>query len=154
MAALVACGGGRRSEPPAIIVDIPDALAALPAGVELFQVAGTPRGVELVVADDGQAVGYTFADGTLSEPAELGPADGYTFRPADVDFDPDELLTRVIDDLDDPLITRVEVLGGPDGVVYSAQIRSAAGGVLHIDLGPDGAVRDVVPVVPGDPAER
>src|SRR5690606_39030273 len=124
-------------------------LAALPADTDLFQVAGTPTGVELVVADAGQAVGYTYADGQLSEPEQLGPADGFTFQPEAVDFAPDALLATVIDDLDDPVISRVEVLGGPNGVHYSAQILSDAGGVLHVDLGPDGTVRDVVPVVPG-----
>lgn len=128
-----------------VVAEIPAAVAALDPASELYQVAGTPAGVAIVVRDGTDAVGYTFAGGVLSEGEPLGPADGHTFAPADVVFDPAHVLDELIADLDDPLITRFEVLGGPAGVTYTAAVLSEAGGTLLVDLAPDGDVLGVVP---------
>lgn len=147
MLLLVACGGGDAAgEPHPIVAEIGPALDALEPGTELFQVSGTPEGVELVVSDDGEAVGYTYVDGLLSTPDQLGAATGLTFLPADVGFDPAHVLDGVTDELDDPVVTRFEVIAGPQGVVYSALVLSDAGGVLQVDLSADGAVQSVSPL--------
>ncbi|HWL41591.1 MAG TPA: hypothetical protein VNQ73_01520 [Ilumatobacter sp.] len=146
---LAACGGGGDDDPAAVhplVADIAPALAAIDADTDLFQVAGTPGRVELVAQDGADAVGYTYADGELSDGEPLGPASGYTFRPGDVTFDPERVFEGVTGGLDDPLITRFEVLGGPGGVLYSAEVLSKAGGTLAIDLGPDGTVLGAAPV--------
>jgi hypothetical protein len=145
---LGACGGGAGddvTEPDPLVADIPAAVAALDPASAVYQVAGTPTGVEIVIQDGLEAVGYTYADGVLSAGTPLGPADGYTFAPADVDFDPAHVLDGVTGELDDPLITRFEVLGGPSGITYTAEVLSAAGGTLLVDLAGDGAVLGVVP---------
>lgn len=142
-----ACGGsGETAEVPEIVAEIGPALEALDPATELFQVSGTPTGVELVVSDDAGALGYTYSDGKLSDGDPLGAAAGLTFLPADVEFDPEHVLDGVTDELDDPVITRFEVLAGPGGVVYSALVLSDAGGVLQIDLSADGAVQSVSPL--------
>lgn len=115
------------------------------ADVELYQATATVAGVELVLARGGEAVGYTYLDGVLAEAASLGPAEGYTFVPSDVAFDPEHVLDGVVDELEDPIVTRFEVVAGPDGVVYAAEVLSEAGGSLIVDLGPDGAVLGVAP---------
>lgn len=141
-----ACGGDDDGQnPPAIVAQIGPALAALDPGTELFQVASTPDAVELVAQDGTDAVGYTYADGALSAGEPLGPASGFTFVPEAVAFDPERVLDGITDELDDPLITRFEVLGGPDGVLYSASVLSEAGGVLLVDLGPEGDVLGAAP---------
>jgi hypothetical protein len=145
LALVTACGGGADAPVDPLVAEIPAALAALDPGTAVFQVAGTPGAVEIVVQEGSDAVGYTFADGVLSAGTPLGPADGYTFAPGDVGFDPEHVLDGVTDELDDPTITRFEVLGGPAGVTYTAAVLSDAGGVLLVDLSPDGAVLGVVP---------
>lgn len=144
---LVACSGddAEPAEPHPLVAEIPAAIGALAPATELYQVAGTPTGVELVVKDGPDAVGYTYAGGVLSQGEPLGPADGYTFAPGDVAFDPTHVLDGVTDELDDPTITRFEVVGGPDGALYSAEVLSDAGGTLLIDLAADGTVLGVVP---------
>jgi hypothetical protein len=120
-------------------------LAEFEPDTELYQVSATLEAVEIVAKASDQAVGYRYADGALSDGEPLGPADGFTFGPADVAFDPDQLLVGLNADLERPVVTRVDVVARSDGVVYSAQVLSDRGGVLLIDLGPDGSVRGVVP---------
>lgn len=146
-AALAACSGGDEpAEAPAIVAEIEPALAALSDGAVLYQVAGTPAGVELVLSDGDQAVGLTYVGGELSPATPLGPASGYTFTPDDVDFDAERILAGVIDELDDPTLTRFEIVGGGDRPLYSAQVLSDAGGVLQIDLAADGTVLGAAPL--------
>ena len=140
---LAACAGGADgdSTPHPLVAEIGPALDRLEPDTELFQVSGTPEGVELVVSNDGQAIGYTYAAGELSAGEPLGAATGLTFLPADVTFDPAHVLDGVTGELDDPVITRFEVVAGPAGVVYSALVLSDAGGVLQVDLAADGTVQ-------------
>lgn len=144
------CGGGddAGSRRPRVgdIAPALDAVAAEVTDVRLYQVTATPAAVELIVAVDGAAHGYTYADGQLGAATELGPAEGSTFAPADVSFDPERVLAHVVDELDDPTIDRFEVLAAGSGaVLYSARVRSDAGGSLLIDLGPTGEVLAVTP---------
>ena len=153
VAALVAtaCDGGDDAEPAAphpLVADVPaalDAFAELGEGSQLFQVSGTPDRVELIQRVDTEAVGFTFDDGVLSDGESLGPADGFTFTADDVQFDPGHVLDGITEALDEPTITRFEIVGGPDGPVYSASVLSDAGGTLLVDLAPDGKVLGVVP---------
>jgi hypothetical protein len=142
---LVACGGG--SAPPAapLIGEIAPALAEFAPDAELYQVSATLEAVEIVAKVADQAVGYRYADGALSDGEPLGPAEGFTFLPAEVAFDPERLLAGLSADLGDPVVARVDVIAGAEGVVYSAEVLSDRGGVLLVDLGPDGSVRGVVP---------
>jgi hypothetical protein len=143
---LVACGGGGSDAPPGpVLVEIAPALAEFAPDAELYQVSATLDAVEIVAVAGDRAVGYRYADGALSEGEPLGPADGFTFGPADVAFDPDLLLAGIAAELDRPVVARVDVIAGPDGLVYSAEVLSDRGGVLLVDLAPDGRVRGVVP---------
>ena len=146
---LTACGDAAQpAAPHPLVADIPaalDAFAGRGAGTELFQVSGTPERVELIQRVETEAVGLTFAGGVLSVGEPLGPADGFTFTADDVDFDTVHVLDGITDELDDPTITRFEVVGGPDGPLYSAEVLSDAGGTLLVDLAPDGEVLGVVP---------
>ena len=131
--------------PGPLIGEIAPALAEFEPDAELYQVSATIEAVEIVAKASDQAVGYRYADGALSDGEPLGPADGFTFGPADVAFDPERLLVGLNADLERPVVARVDVVAGSDGVVYSAQVLSDRGGVLLVDLGPDGSVRGVVP---------
>jgi hypothetical protein len=142
---LVGCGGGSEVPPAPLIGDIPAALAEFAPDTELYQVSATLEAVEVVAKTSDQAVGYRYATGALSDGEPLGPAEGFTFVPADVAFDPERLLAGLNADLDHPVVTRVDVIAGADGVVYSAEVLSDRGGVLLVDLGPDGSVQGVVP---------
>jgi hypothetical protein len=142
---LVACGGGSEAPPAPLIGDIPAALAEFAPDTELYQVSATLEAVEVVAKTSDQAVGYRYANGALSDGEPLGAAEGFTFRPADVAFDSERLLAGLNADLDHPVVTRVDVIAGADGVVYSAEVLSDRGGVLLVDLGPDGSVQGVVP---------
>jgi hypothetical protein len=63
-----------------------------------------------------------------------------------VAFDPDTILDGVLDELDDPVISRFVVVGGPGGAVqYAASVVSEQGGVLDVLLGPDGTIQSVDP---------
>ena len=142
---LVACGGGSEAPPSPLIGEIPAALAEFGPDAELYQVSATLDAVEVVAKASDQAIGYRYVDEALSEGEPLGPAEGFTFVPADVAFDPERLLAGLSADLDHPVVTRVDVISGANGVVYSAKVLSDRGGVLLVDLGPDGSVRGVVP---------
>ena len=142
---LVACGGAAEAPPAPLINEIAPALAEFEPDVQLYQVSATLEAIEIVAKASDQAVGYRYADGALSDGEPLGPAEGFTFAPADVAFDPERLLAGLNADLDHPVVARVSVIAGVDGVVYSAEVLSERGGVLLVDLGPDGSVQGVVP---------
>ncbi len=144
------CGGG--DELP-LVGEIAPAIAAVETELggpqDYFEVNTTPDVVNVWVATDDAATAtvYAYFDGELQPPA--APRDvegGETFRAAALDFDPDEILTGIADELDEPSIAQFVVVGGPGGAVqYSAFVTSSEGGVLDVLLGADGAVLGVDP---------
>jgi hypothetical protein len=153
---LAACSGDDGEAAPMPAVDeIAPALEALAAAtgddVELFYIGATLDGIELVVAgpesDGGRAAsGYRYAEGELGAPEQLGATPGATFTPDQVTLDADRIFDDVVADLDSPVISKLEILAGEEGLVYSALVLSAEGGALLVDLSPDGVVLAVDPV--------
>lgn len=152
----VACGGdddGGGSDSD-FVEQIPAAVAAVEAelgeGQEFFEVTATPQLTNIFVAvDDGTgAVPYVFVDGELGPPAPtLDVASGFTFDAHAIDFDPATILAEIADAVPDSTIESLSLVGVDGGTVrYTASVRSSAGGLLDVTVGPDGAVLEVDPV--------
>jgi hypothetical protein len=118
--------------------------------VEYYELNADARLVNLFVAtDDGAtATPYVYLDGELQPPGPpLEVSTGNTFVADDVAFDPDTVLSGVASELDPSTLARFVVLAGPAGDVrYEVLVRSRQGGALSVVVGPDGAVREVVPL--------
>jgi len=146
---LASCGDGGDAAPAGPRVDlIPDAVAAVEefygAPQEYFEVSAGLESVGVIVAvDDATAAeqGSYSAEGVLTPPQAVGPADGQTFTADQIDLDPDEIFDQLRRELDDPAIIDLAIQGGPnDTVVYDATIASESGGVLLVLLGPTGRI--------------
>ena len=102
-----------------------------------------------VSADQGhRAIPYVYADGELADAGAAQVVEaGFTFAAADaLEFDPDEVLDQVVDDLDSPL-TQFSIVGTESGDArYSVTARSDRGGELDIQLDADGTPLEAVPV--------
>ena len=147
---LAACGGGGDADPDGPRVRprsrTPSLLSrsstALPQRVLRGQCR--PGAVGLIVAvDDATAAeqGCYSAEGVLTAPQPVGPADGQTFTADQIDLDPDAIFDRLREELDDPAIIDLAIQGGPNGtVVYDASVASESGGVLLVLLAPTGRI--------------
>ena len=151
--AVVACGGESDDDVPSLGADVLAAVAAVEAergeGQEYFEVTAATLVTNVFVAvDDATAVvPYAFVDGELlpAEPRVDG-AGGFTFTAEAIDLDPDAVLSELTAELPEATIEALSVEGGDGGVVrYLALVRSDAGGLLDVTLGPDGTVLAVDP---------
>jgi hypothetical protein len=141
-----------RVEPPPFVLDIATALAAveeeLGAPQEYFEVTANAQLTNIFVAVDGgaAAVAYVFVDGELQSPApKLDGATGETFTAADVDFEPTLLLAGVTTEVPTAAVEAVSVYGNEFGASYVIAAVSPSGGVLDIEVGPNGNVLSVTP---------
>jgi hypothetical protein len=146
---MAGCDGDDASaDVPPLGADIVDAVAAVEdergAGQEYFEVTATGLVTNLFVAVDDAtaAIPYAYIEGGLLAPEpRLDGASGFTFTADDIAFDPDAVLSELADELPDATIEALSVEGGEGDVVrYVALVRSDAGGLLEVTLGPDGAV--------------
>jgi hypothetical protein len=104
--------------------------------------------VNLFVADDDgdQVTAYRYLGGELLPPDEPQDASGATFTADAIGVDPDTIFDAIVTELDDPLISRFVVVGGPGGAVqYAATVTSRQGGQLDVLLGTDGSIQGVDP---------
>lgn len=157
--ALLGCSGSTDAAGP-IVGDIDSAVEALQrelsiADPDLFEVAVDLTGVTLVLAetevssDTGDVTGtfatpYRWQDGEIERAGDTVPADGATFRASAIAVEPDRVLERIRDELDDPDIVDLVIQGGPDGTtVIDATVVNDRGGTLLVLLGDDGAILGV-----------
>jgi hypothetical protein len=134
-----------------VVGEIAPAIAAVEAELggpqDYFEINATAQLVNLFVASDAEstATPYLYLDGGLQPPAPpRGVAGGETFRADDVDFDPAVIFTDIAEELDEPTVTQFVVVASAGGAVqYSAFVASSAGGILDVQLGPDGSVLGV-----------
>jgi hypothetical protein len=148
-----ACGGGDGDGDAAMVpaVELVDpAVAAVEAerggAQDYFEINVTGSTVNLFVATDGAttATAYSYLGGELLPPDAAQPASGATFRADALTFDADTVLDGVLEELDDPVIARFVIVGGPGGAVqYAATVTSAQGGQLDVLVAPDGTIQGV-----------
>lgn len=154
---LSACGSGPdqdRAGPGGYLATIRPAVAAVEAALggpqEYFEITANPQLTNVFVAVDGAtaAVPYVYRDGELLDPAPtLEGASGRTFTAEAIRFDEQRVLDAVRRELPDASIDAFSVEGGPGGTVrYVVAARSAQGGALDIEVGPDGTIIAVDPV--------
>jgi hypothetical protein len=150
-----ACGGGdgdgdddAGTVPAVELVD--PAVAAVESqrggAQDYFEINVTGSTVNLFVATDGAttATAYSYLGGELLPADAAQPASGATFRADALTFDADTVLDGVMEELDDPVIARFVIVGGPGGAVqYAATVTSAQGGQLDVLLAPDGTIQGV-----------
>jgi len=155
VALLAACGADDDAGDDADFVrTIEEAVQAVEAergpGQDFFEVTATPQLTNVFVAtqDATAAVPYVYLDGELAPPAPtLTDVTGHTFNAGQIDFDEEAILSRVADEVPEATIDSLSIEGGQDGTVrYVVTVRAAAGGVLEVVVGPDGAVLEVDPV--------
>jgi len=140
------------SRPQPIVGTIADAVAALEAELgapqRYFEINATPRIVNLFVSLNNGAVvqPWIYVDGELTS-SEGTPAAGGTFAAVDLDFDPDLVLSNVLENLPGATLESFYVNGdGQGNVQYGVLVTSAKGGGLDVLVGPAGAVLSVDPV--------
>jgi hypothetical protein len=146
-------GGDDTADVPQPSVELIDpAVAAveneLGGPQDYFEINVTGPTVNLfVAADDASSVTtYRYLGGELLPPDPPQDASGSTFRADAIAFDPDTILERIDDELDDPIVTRFVVVGGPGGAVqYAATVTSEQGGQFDVLLAPDGTIQGVDP---------
>lgn len=138
--------------PQPIVGQIDAAIAALEAQLggpqRYFEINATSRLVNLFVAlNDGAVVQpYMYLDGELTS-SEGSDANGGTFAATDLDFDPDLVLTKVLDSLPGATIESFYVNGdGKGNVQYGLLVTSAKGGGLDVLVSAVGEVLSVDPV--------
>lgn len=135
---------------PELRVDqVMDAIAAVEAErggpQEYFEVNATSLLVNLFVADTaaGTAVPYVYVGGALTH-EDGTPAQGGTFRAADLVFDPQRVTSCVRDQLPGSSIDQFVVNGNGQGAVQlSVVTTSSQGGQLVITVNGDGLVGGV-----------
>ncbi len=147
-------GEGGETGTTAWVADVRAAVAAVEAergsGQEYFEVTANPQLTNVFVAVDGgtAAVPYVYVDGELLEPAPaLEGASGQTFGADAIAFDEGAVLSEIAGELPQASIDALTVEGGPGGTVrYIVSVRSSAGGLLDVEVGPDGTVFAVDPL--------
>jgi hypothetical protein len=126
-----------------------DALEAKLGGPQqYFEVNATAKVVNLFVALNNATVAqaWLYADGTLTS-KDGQKANGGTFSKADLDFQPDKVLTVVRRQIPDAILESFYVNGDGKGHVQYGVLTSAqCGGGLDVVVGPTGAVKSVNPV--------
>ena len=107
-----------------------------------YEISVDRQRVSLIVADENGVAEQSFYCGEagFGAPESLGEASGATFTADALDLDPERVLTGIEDELDDPTIIDFVVQAAPDGVLYDATVRSDAGGILLVLVGPTGEV--------------
>lgn len=148
------CGGGSEGETRSFVAEVGAAADAVETELggpqQYFEITATEQLTNVFVAVEGAtaAVPYVYRDGALEEPGPtLEGAVGNTFGREAIDFDEDEVLDRVTEELPEITVDSFSVEGGPDGSVrYVVAARSQEGGVLDIVVGPLGAILSVDPV--------
>ena len=135
--------------PPPRVDLIAEAVAAIEAELggpqQYFEINATPRLVNLFVALNNAAVAqpWVYFDGSLTS-QEGQPAQGNTFGADAVDFDPQSVLSGVVDELPTSAFDAFIIDGGPAGAVrYSVVVSSTAGGQLVVIVDPAGKVLSV-----------
>lgn len=130
---------------------IDDAVTALEAELgspqQFFEINATSSLVNLIVAlNDGKvAQPWVYFQGDLSS-TEGAEASGFSFSASALDFEPDNVLSKVQAELPDSSPDLFFVEGGADGTVrYSVAVTSKQGGQLVVVVGPDGTVQSVDP---------
>jgi hypothetical protein len=110
-----------------------------------YEVSVDQQRVSMVVAADGVAEqSFYCGDGGFAPPEALGDAEGATFAPGALEIDPEVVYDGVRDELDDPEIVELVAVGNADGTArFALSVRSAAGGVLFVEIGPEGEVLSV-----------
>jgi len=138
---------------PDFVLSVNDAIAAVEAelgeGQEYFEVTANAQFTNVFVAtgDGTVAVPYLFVDGELQPPAPgQAGASGNTFTAADVDFEPDMILSGVAADLPETSIDALSVYGDGVGAAYVLGATSQVGGQLDIVVTADGAIVSVDPI--------
>ncbi|HNJ97470.1 MAG TPA: hypothetical protein PLV13_05060 [Ilumatobacteraceae bacterium] len=146
--AVTAVGNGQ----PPLVDQIDEAIAALEAQLggpqQYFEVNATAQLVNLFVALNNGAVAqpWVYVGGELTS-AEGQAASGGTFTAADLDFDPDLVLSKISAELPGAALESFYVNGdGKGNVQYGVLVTSAQGGGLDVLVGPDGAILSVDPV--------
>ncbi len=134
------------------VANIATAIGALEAKLggpqQYFEVNATARIVNLFVAlNDGKvAQPWVWVDGELTS-KDGQAASGGTFVAADLDFDPDTVLSQVRAKVPDATLESFYVNGnGQGGTLYGVLASAQCGGGLDVVVGPDGAVKSVEPV--------
>jgi hypothetical protein len=116
------------------------------AAPELFELSIDRQRVSMVAAVDGGAAEQSFfcgADG-FAPPEPLGGAEGETFASDAIEIDPDAIFDGVRDELEQPEIVELVIVGGAGGTTRMAvSVQSDAGGVLFVEIGPGGDVLSV-----------
>ena len=148
--------GSTAREPvdaPDFVLAVYDAIAALESQLgeeqEFFEVTANAQFTNVFVAtDEGTvAVPYLYVDGELQPPAPgQEGASGDTFTAADVDFEPNMILSGVAADLPDTTIDALSVYGDGVGTVYVLGATSKVGGQLDIRVTASGAIVSVDPI--------
>ena len=129
-----------------IVEQIDDAIAALEAEVgapqEYFEINATPLLVNLFVAAElGTAVqAWVYLDGALTS-EESQPAQGGTFRRANLDFDSATIFLHVQSELPGAAVESFYILGNGEGAVqYGALLTTEQGGAIDVQLSSDGQI--------------
>lgn len=129
-----------------IVEQISEAIAALDAHFmgpqEYFEVNATAQLVNLFVAlQNGTAVqAWLYLDGELTSD-ETAPAEGGTFRAADLDFDPATIFSQLRIELPGATVESFYIHGDGQGAVqYGALLTTSLGGALDVQLSADGQV--------------
>ena len=129
-----------------IVDQVDDAIAAVEAALmgpqEYFEINATVQLVNLFVAmEDGAAVqAWLYLDGELTSD-EPAPAEGGTFRAADLDFDPVTIFSQLQIELPGATVESFYIHGDGQGAVqYGALLTTSLGGALDVQLSSDGEI--------------
>ncbi|MEI8240443.1 MAG: hypothetical protein WCI22_13605 [Actinomycetota bacterium] len=120
----------------------------LGAKQEYFEVNATARVVNLFVALNKGTMAQTWVwvDGTLTS-KQGQKASGGTFTAAQLDYQPDKVLSQIRGQIPEAILESFYVNGDSKGNVQYGVLTSAqCGGGLDIIVGPDGKVKSVDPV--------
>lgn len=145
VALVTGCGGDRTPSGP-MVGRIDEALDAVEsyygAPQDYYEVSATADFVEVIVATQGgdEQVFWAVDDG-LSQPVPIDVPDRAVFGRGGIDFDPDEVLGRLDDELpDSEIIDFAVTAAGSGSVIYDARMQSRQGGVLLVLLAGDGTI--------------
>jgi hypothetical protein len=127
---------------------IADLEAKLGGPQDYFEVNATARLVNLFVSLNGGTVAqpWIWVDGELTS-KDGQKASGGTFTAADLDYQADQVLTKIHSQIPAAILETFYVNGDGKGTVQYGVLTSAlCGGGLDVVVGPDGSVKSVDPV--------